>query len=109
MVDIKQEKLEWFVRESAWEYENVEEDLRSNAPEAAQGAGSALILDLSGSTPSNPAHRAAYLRFYPFESTRCVHCCDSGRTVSGDRTFRGEFQGVPRYTTSFHPRSYLSC
>lgn len=36
MVDIKQEKLERFVRESAWEYETVEEDLRTNAPEAAQ-------------------------------------------------------------------------
>jgi SRSO17 transposase len=48
MVNIKQEKLERFVRESAWEYENVEEDLRTNAPEAAQGAASALILDGMG-------------------------------------------------------------
>jgi len=48
MVDIKQEKLERFVRESAWEYENVEEQLRMNAPEAAQGAASALILDGMG-------------------------------------------------------------
>jgi hypothetical protein len=36
MVDIKQEKLERFVRESVWEYENVEEQLRMTAPEAAQ-------------------------------------------------------------------------
>jgi SRSO17 transposase len=48
MINIKQEKLERFVRESAWEYENVEEDLRTNAPEAAQGAASALILDGMG-------------------------------------------------------------
>ena len=48
MVDIKQEKLERFVRESAWEYENVEEQLRMTAPEAAQGAASALILDGMG-------------------------------------------------------------
>lgn len=48
MVDIKQEKLERFVRESAWEYENVEEHLRMTAPEAAQGAASALILDGMG-------------------------------------------------------------
>ena len=48
MVDIKQEKLERFVRESAWEYENVEQDLRTTAPEAAQGAASALILDGMG-------------------------------------------------------------
>jgi len=48
MVDIKQEKLERFVRESAWEYENVEEHLRQTAPEAAQGAASALILDGMG-------------------------------------------------------------
>jgi SRSO17 transposase len=48
MVDIKQEKLERFVRESAWEYENVEEHLRRTAPEAAQGAASALILDGMG-------------------------------------------------------------
>jgi|APHM01.1.fsa_nt_gi FOG: Transposase len=48
MVDIKQEKLERFVRESAWEYENVEEHLRQTVPEAAQGAASALILDGMG-------------------------------------------------------------
>lgn len=48
MVDIKQEKLERFIRESAWEYENVEEHLRRTAPEAAQGAASALILDGMG-------------------------------------------------------------
>jgi len=48
MVDIKQEKLERFVRDSAWEYENVEEHLRQTAPEAAQGAASALILDGMG-------------------------------------------------------------
>lgn len=48
MVDIKQEKLERFVRESAWAYENVEEQLRATAPEAAQGAASALILDGMG-------------------------------------------------------------
>ena len=48
MVDIKQEKLERFVRESAWEYENVEDQLRMTAPEAAQGAASALILDGMG-------------------------------------------------------------
>ena len=48
MVDIKQEKLERFVRESAWEYENVEEHLRRTVPEAAQGAASALILDGMG-------------------------------------------------------------
>jgi SRSO17 transposase len=48
MVDIKQEKLERFVRESVWEYENVEENLRTTAPEAAQGAASALILDGMG-------------------------------------------------------------
>lgn len=48
MVDIKQEKLERFVRESAWKYENVEEKLRMTAPEAAQGAASALILDGMG-------------------------------------------------------------
>jgi len=48
MVDIKQEKLERFVRESAWEYENVEEQLRRTVPEAAQGAASALILDGMG-------------------------------------------------------------
>ena len=48
MVDIKQEKLERFVRESAWEYENVEEQLQMTAPEAAQGAASALILDGMG-------------------------------------------------------------
>ena len=35
IVDVKQEKLERFVRESAWDYENVEQDLRTNAPEAA--------------------------------------------------------------------------
>jgi len=35
MVDIKQEKLERFVREGAWEYENVEEHLRQTVPEAA--------------------------------------------------------------------------
>jgi SRSO17 transposase len=45
MVDIKQEELERFVRESAWEHENVEEHLRQTVPEAAQGAASALILD----------------------------------------------------------------
>jgi len=48
MVDLKQEKLERFVRESAWEYENVEEQLRQTVPEAAQGAASALILDGMG-------------------------------------------------------------
>lgn len=48
MVDMKQEKLERFVRESAWEYENVEDQLRMTAPEAAQGAASALILDGMG-------------------------------------------------------------
>ncbi len=36
MVNIKQEKLERFVRENAWEYESVEENLRTTAPEAAQ-------------------------------------------------------------------------
>ena len=45
MVDVKQEKLGRFVRESVWDYENVEQDLCTNAPEAAQGAASALILD----------------------------------------------------------------
>jgi len=48
MVDIKQEKLERFIRESAWEYKNVEQQLRLTAPEAAQGAASALILDGMG-------------------------------------------------------------
>jgi len=48
MVDLKQEKLERFVRESAWEYENVEEQLRQTVPEAAQGAASVLILDGMG-------------------------------------------------------------
>ena len=54
MVDIKQEKLERFVRESAWEYENVEEHLRRTAPEAAQGAASALILDGMGIPKQGP-------------------------------------------------------
>jgi len=35
MVDIKQEKLGRFVRESAWECENVEQHLWQTAPEAA--------------------------------------------------------------------------
>lgn len=48
MVDLKQEKLERFVRESAWEYENVEDQLRQTVPEAAQGAASVLILDGMG-------------------------------------------------------------
>lgn len=48
MVNIKQEKLERFVRESAWEYENLKDQLRMTAPEAAQGATSALILDDMG-------------------------------------------------------------
>ena len=48
MVDLKQEKLERFVRESAWEYGNVEEQLRQTVPEAAQGAASVLILDGMG-------------------------------------------------------------
>lgn len=34
IVDIKQEKLERFVRERAWEYENVKKQLRMTAPEA---------------------------------------------------------------------------
>lgn len=54
MVDIKQEKLERFVRESAWEYENVEHHLRKTAPEAAQGAASALILDGMGIPKQGP-------------------------------------------------------
>ena len=54
MVDIKQEKLERFVRESAWEYENVEEHLRQTVPEAAQGAASALILDGMGIPKQGP-------------------------------------------------------
>jgi SRSO17 transposase len=54
MVDIKQEKLERFVRESAWEYENVEDQLRMTAPEAAQGAASALILDGMGIPKQGP-------------------------------------------------------
>ncbi len=36
MEDITQEKLERFVRESAWEDANVEEHLRQTVPEAAQ-------------------------------------------------------------------------
>ena len=48
MVDVKQEKLDRFVRESAWEHETVEQNLRTNAPEAAQGAASALILEGMG-------------------------------------------------------------
>jgi SRSO17 transposase len=48
MVDLKQEKLERFVRESAWEYENVEEQLRQTVPEAVQGAASVLIFDGMG-------------------------------------------------------------
>jgi SRSO17 transposase len=48
MVALKWEKLERFVRESAWEYEHVEDQLRSRAPESAQGTDSALILDGMG-------------------------------------------------------------
>lgn len=48
MVDIKQEKLERFVRESAWEYETLRINCEWTAPEAAQGAASALILDGMG-------------------------------------------------------------
>ena len=43
-----QERLERFVRESPWEHENVETELRERAPEAVQGEDAALIVDGMG-------------------------------------------------------------
>ena len=40
-----QERLERFVRESPWEHENVEAELRERVPEAIQGHDAALIVD----------------------------------------------------------------
>lgn len=43
-----QERLERFVRESPWEHEQVEEHLRTTAPEKVQGPDAALIVDGMG-------------------------------------------------------------
>ena len=56
MGDIKQEKLERFVRESAWEDANVEEHLQQTVPEALifdgmgipKQATTALLLVING-------------------------------------------------------------
>lgn len=43
-----QERLERFVRESPWEHEHVEAELRERVPEAIQGQEAALIVDGMG-------------------------------------------------------------
>jgi len=45
---IDQEQLERFVRESPWEHENVQTELRERVPEAIQGREAALIVDGMG-------------------------------------------------------------
>ncbi len=42
---VDQERLERFVRESPWEHENVETELRERVPEAIQAEDAALIVD----------------------------------------------------------------
>lgn len=46
--DARQERLERFVRQSPWEYEAVEEQLRQTAPDDIQGPDAALIVDGMG-------------------------------------------------------------
>jgi len=44
-MQVDQERLERFVRESPWEHETVEAELRERVPEAIQGHDAALIVD----------------------------------------------------------------
>ena len=47
-IHIDQERLERFIRESPWEHENVESELRERVSGAIQGREAALIVDSMG-------------------------------------------------------------
>ncbi|MHC3439892.1 IS701 family transposase [Natrialbaceae archaeon A-gly3] len=47
-MQVDQERLERFVRESPWEHENVEKELRERVPEAIQSRQAAVIIDGMG-------------------------------------------------------------
>jgi SRSO17 transposase len=101
---IDQERLERFVRESPWEHENVESELRKRVPEAIQGQEGALIVDGMG-IPKSGGESVGVARQW-CGATRKLDNCQV--MVNCTLARPGERQNSDQLTWSLGMRLFLS-
>ena len=103
-MQVDQERLERFVRESPWNHENVEKELRERVPEAIQGRQAAVIIDGMG-IPKSGEDSVGVARQWCGATGKVDNC---QVTVNCTLARPGERQNADQLTWPLGMRLYLS-
>lgn len=103
-MNVDQEQLERFVRESPWEHEQVEEHLRETAPPAVQGPEATLIVDGMG-IPKKGDHSVGVARQWCGATGKIDNC---QLTVNCTLARPGQDRNADQVTWPLGSRLYLT-